>query len=214
MALMNPLILILIFFLAGPFAHGQQLPPPNDDPTLRQMMEQRIEAVDSALTARITETDRRLTERDADMARNFTERHDALAKLVDERIAGIDMATKTALIAANAELKRTDDAMEKRFASVNEFRQTLVDQAKTFLTKAEYGAAHDALSGKIDRCTARLDKLDALKEGAVENKQANQGNADNSRANIALALAVIFPLVSMAASLLVFVFARKPARAR
>jgi hypothetical protein len=75
--------------------------------------------------------------RDADL--RYQQRFDAQTSALDAALA----AQKEAVQTANA-------AAEKRFESINEFRQQLADQAATFMPRAEAEQRSRALTEKID----------------------------------------------------------------
>ena len=54
-------------------------------------------------------------------------------------------------------LAKVETASERRFESVNEFRALVMDQQRTFITRAEFDAQHKALEDKLDDLTARVD---------------------------------------------------------
>jgi len=56
-------------------------------------------------------------------------------------------AINAALQAAKEAVTKAEMATERRFASVNEFRQTLSDQAATFISRTEF----NALKERMDR---------------------------------------------------------------
>lgn len=73
-------------------------------------------------------------------------------------------------------INKAETATEKRFEGVNEFRATLSDQQKTFLTAAEYKSAHQNLVDLVNasaKTTAdtiltqkeRIDKIENMKTG-------------------------------------------------
>jgi hypothetical protein len=94
---------------------------------------------------------------------------DAILKERDERLSQKFESLATAI-------NKAESATEKRFESVNEFRSTLTDQQKTFVSSAEYKSAHQSL---IDLITSniktlgdviltqkeRIDKIDNMKAG-------------------------------------------------
>jgi hypothetical protein len=65
---------------------------------------------------------------------------------LDERFAAQQDMVKTAL-----------GANERRFESVNEFRAQQKDIIGTFVTRAEYAAAHKSLTEKIDALNSRVE---------------------------------------------------------
>ena len=75
-------------------------------------------------------------------------------------------------------INKADQATEKRFDSVNEFRGTLTDQQRTLLPRLEYEAGHKNLSELVASSVKtlgdtiltqkeRIDKLDNRKEGGM-----------------------------------------------
>jgi DNA-binding FrmR family transcriptional regulator len=59
-------------------------------------------------------------------------------------------AVKVAMNAAEKATVKAENAMDKRLDSMNEFRGTLSDQQKTYLTKSEYAIQHQALIDKTE----------------------------------------------------------------
>jgi hypothetical protein len=62
----------------------------------------------------------------------------SLKEYVDAKFCAVENARKDAL-----------SAMEHRLAGMNEFRETLREQANKFLTREEYSIAHKALEADI-----------------------------------------------------------------
>jgi Flp pilus assembly protein TadB len=57
-----------------------------------------------------------------------------------QRFEAQTKAIDAALLAAKEAVTKAENATEKRFESVNEFRDTLSDQAATFITRVEYAS--------------------------------------------------------------------------
>lgn len=74
---------------------------------------------------------------------------DTLKEYVEQRFTDQDRAVQSALLAAKEAVIKAETATEKRFESVNEFRQQLSDQTNTFLSRPEYNAQHKALEDKV-----------------------------------------------------------------
>jgi PDZ domain-containing secreted protein len=98
--------------------------------------------------------------------------HDNLVELLQERATAQEVAMSTALTAqqlavaaamssAKEAVTKAELANDARFRSVNEFRQTLSDQASTFITRIE----HEALIDRIDRVEGRADTNDGHGKG-------------------------------------------------
>ena len=76
-------------------------------------------------------------------------------------------------------INKAEGATEKRFESVNEFRNTLSDQQKTFISSSEYKSAHQNLldtvntlskttSDTITTQKERIDKIENIKQGGAQ----------------------------------------------
>lgn len=62
-------------------------------------------------------------------------------------------------------VSKAEIATSERFASVNEFRQTLTDQAGTFIGRGEFEAMREAYAERIRELTARLDRTEGRSTG-------------------------------------------------
>jgi len=65
-------------------------------------------------------------------------------------LAATEKALQAALYASEQAIHKSDMATEKRFESVNEFRQTLSDASAKFMTRSESEARHETLLARID----------------------------------------------------------------
>src|SRR5258705_13144795 len=61
--------------------------------------------------------------------------------------------------AADRAIQKNEQAAEKRFEGMNEFRQALSDQANTFLTRTEYSLNHKNLTDKVEVLNNRMSEL-------------------------------------------------------
>jgi len=59
---------------------------------------------------------------------------------------------------------KAEQATEKRFEGVNEFRNTLADQQRTFIPRSEYEAGHMELTKRLDEIKTKADKLENIKQ--------------------------------------------------
>jgi hypothetical protein len=84
-----------------------------------------------------------------------------------------------ALIAAEKAVTKAETATTLRFESVNEFRQTLTDQAQTFVTRLESDAANE----RIRDLASRLERIEGQALGSVT---ARGAMSDSVKALIAL----------------------------
>lgn len=84
---------------------------------------------------------------------------------VDAALIAADKAVAAALAGQKEAVIKAENASEKRFESVNEFRNTLSDQQRTFLPRNEYIIAHTSLGEKVDNLNSRLDKSEGKGTG-------------------------------------------------
>ena len=86
-------------------------------------------------------------------------RIDGLDRILSRRMDDADKAIQAALVSAEKAVTKAENASEKRFEGVNEFRKTLSDQASTFIPRGEYDTAYDALTGRV---AANAERVAAL----------------------------------------------------
>lgn len=91
---------------------------------------------------------------------------DTLKEYVEALRSDDQKAVQAALLAAKEAVIKAETATEKRFESVNEFRQQLGDQSNTFLPRPEYNAQHKALEDRVTDLTDRMNKTDGAKSGS------------------------------------------------
>ena len=71
-------------------------------------------------------------------------------KNYNQRFDNVVEATKSALAAADRAVNKAEMATEKRFEGVNEFRNTLSDQQRTFISRTELDVMFESINDKID----------------------------------------------------------------
>ncbi len=86
-------------------------------------------------------------------------------KRYEERFNAQEKAVAFALSAAERAVSKAETATEKRFESVNEFRNTLSDQAKNFLSRSEYLTAHNSIEEKIGNAGIRIERIEGRSGG-------------------------------------------------
>lgn len=69
------------------------------------------------------------------------------------------------MLAADKAIEKAESATERRFDSVNEFRETLADQSATLLPRAEYLVQHEAMKITISAVEKRLTAMESRSEG-------------------------------------------------
>lgn len=99
-------------------------------------------------------------------------RINALETLIDERedrtkerFASMKIAVDAALAAADRAVTKAEIATEKRFEGVNEFRETLRDQASTLMPRSEYEVQHNTLAEKVISSERRLTLIETTQHG-------------------------------------------------
>jgi len=91
---------------------------------------------------------------------HLSRRMDDLDRALSRRMDDADKAIQAALVSAEKAVGKAEAASERRFEGVNEFRQTLSDQAATFPTRGEVAAQIERVNAEATRNTARLGELE------------------------------------------------------
>ena len=136
--------------------------------TVQDLGERGQQALQLQLDQRLTAMQTLLDQRYAAQSQAFTE----------ARSTALD-SVRAALASAEAAVSKAETATEKRFESVNEFRQSLADQTSAFMTRDEVNVRIQSLAGASSRnaellaalelrLTSRLDTLSATRTGASE----------------------------------------------
>lgn len=68
--------------------------------------------------------------------------------------------------ASQTAIDKSEQASEKRFESVNEFRKTLSDQTNSFLPRVEYHAHHSALVDRVTEMNDRINRSEGQTSGS------------------------------------------------
>jgi len=72
-----------------------------------------------------------------------------------------------AMASAEKAILKAETATEKRFDSVNEFRQAMRDQQETFASKSETNMRLEDLSKRLDRVTSGMELSSGKSSGVV-----------------------------------------------
>lgn len=83
----------------------------------------------------------------------------------DARLRDMRESIGNAIASADKAVSKAEAATERRFESVNEFRNTLKDQAATFITRNDYDSRNQAVADKIAALETRLNAHDSLTKG-------------------------------------------------
>lgn len=117
------------------------------------------------LERRLDDDERLTAQRIADLRALLQERYETQTKALDAAFVASEKAVQTALASAEKAVTKAETASERRFESVNEFRQTLTDQAMTFMPRSEAESRLGALAEKLDGLATRLDKSEGRSGG-------------------------------------------------
>lgn len=137
----------------------------------------------------------------AEMDLRYQQRFDAQTKAIDAALLAAEKAIGAALIAAEKAVTKAEVATEKRFEGVNEFRQTLSDQAGQFVGRAEFQAMRDIGSERTRDVASRLDKVEGSMSGSSIERTSN-------RAGSQLSINVVAVLVAVAGLIAAIMFKR------
>lgn len=91
-----------------------------------------------------------------------------LREYVDVRFDAQQAAVEAALASADRAVQKAEAASDKRFASVNEFRQALGDSARLTMPRSEAEQQFKAMTEKVDELTKRLNARDEQGRGLSE----------------------------------------------
>lgn len=116
-----------------------------------------IDSLYSHLELLAEERDKRYQQKFVDMDQRLQQRFDSQTKAIDAAITAQRAAIDAALTAADKATLKAEASDRDKFASVNEFRQTLSDQATTFITRNEADSLFTRNAEKIQDILNRLD---------------------------------------------------------
>ena len=117
---------------------------------------------DSTLLIQIKNLDEKFSLLMGEAEKRNGQRFDAQQEAVSTAMTAAEKAVSAAMAAAEKAVAKAETAAEKRFEAVNEFRQTLGDQQRTFLTRTEYNVQHQALSDRVDTMNVHVIGIDRL----------------------------------------------------
>jgi hypothetical protein len=137
------------------------------------------------------------------------QRFDTIQEMTDRQLIGLDKASSSALAAAQAAITKAEQAAERRFEGVNEFRGQLADQAATFLPRSEANARIASALEKIDniaenrshdRNLAResLDRLDNRMDERLKDLERAAANMQGRLWALGVSIAGIVIIVNIA----------------
>jgi hypothetical protein len=86
----------------------------------------------------------------------------------EQRFGDQATAVQAALNAAKEAVLKAETAAEKRFESVNEFRETLDDQQRTLIPRAEAELRMNAIAARVDEVAKVVDAGRSARAGGRE----------------------------------------------
>jgi len=117
---------------------------------------------------------------------------DNLEKSIDARFDGVTLTTNAALASADKATLKAESATEKRFEGVNEFRNTLSDQQRTFMPRSEVEIMIKAINGKIDS----LNLTTISRQSADTGRKEGMGTVALIAGVISTVIAIIFRFIN------------------
>jgi len=101
---------------------------------------------------------------------------DWIKNYVDDKFESIQREMKLGAEANTAAISKSELSYEKRFESVNEFRNQMADQAGRFMTSVESRALHSAALARIDDLARRFERSEGKDVGHVDQRSETRGN--------------------------------------
>jgi hypothetical protein len=133
-----------------------------------------------------------MEQRFVDNDKRYLERFEGQEKARVDSLAAIEKSTASDLRNTKENVAKQDAAYEKRFEAVNEFRNTLADQATRFIQRVEvensiasvkdrietglksltdkYDTKYDAMNSTVTNLSSRLDRGEGRDAGVDKNK--------------------------------------------
>ena len=99
----------------------------------------------------------------------YQQRFEAQQKALQDALLAAEKAVSTAMASADRAVLKAENAAEKRFEGVNEFRATLADQAARLMPRQESEVALAAIREKVDTALTRVNTIESSKHGATDN---------------------------------------------
>lgn len=73
----------------------------------------------------------------------------SLKEHIETQLRWIDRHFETQVKSIDESTRKAAEQIDKRLESMNEFRDSLKDQAQRFMTRLEYNAAHDSIEQRM-----------------------------------------------------------------
>lgn len=164
-----------------------------------------VDTLNAAMSLRIFKLEQLLLERFETQQRMvdvaFQTHHQATAS----SIAATDKAVAAALLSAEKAVSKAENANEKRFEGVNEFRAQLNDQQRNFITRVEANSRIDGLAEKFEAEAARnaqrfsegINRINDVDSRLSSRLDLTQGKSTGISASSGVALALVTLLATL-----------------
>jgi hypothetical protein len=133
-----------------------------------------------------------------DQRRMLDERYATQTKALDAAFKAAEQAVSVALANAEKATTKAELAADRRLEGMNEFRGALTDQTKTFLPRAEFNPAHEALIERITGMGERMNALELRLTSRLDTAQGRSGGWSESRSERRLDAGLLFQALTFA----------------
>jgi len=110
----------------------------------------------------------------------------------EERFKASDDKTSLALASSEKAISKAETATEKRFDNVNEFRETLKDQAANLITRAEVSTKFESYDDKLSSMQKEIQILRETNRLGEGRKEQSQETKKDTQWSVGVIIAVIF----------------------
>lgn len=108
----------------------------------------------------LAERSRLYEQRFADIGKLYEQRFADLMQLNEQRFQAQEQAVSAALLATEKAGNKAEGATADHFESVNRFRETLTEQAKSFLTRAEFDQRSKAIDDQLNVAERQANRIE------------------------------------------------------
>jgi hypothetical protein len=140
-----------------------------------------------------------------DRIRILDERYATQTKALDAAFKAAEQAVAVALANAEKATAKAEAASNARFESVNEFRKALTDQTATFIPRAEYDAAHAALTDRVTAGAARVDALELRLTSRLDRGEGSDAGAAGQRTDQRLNISQVIAALGFLAAVITLI---------
>lgn len=127
----------------------------------------------------------------------YQQRFDAQTRALDAALESAKEAVQTAMAAAERATSKAEAAADKRFDAVNEFRQTLSDQAREFVRADFMLQAFEGRDQQLTALAGRVRDLELSRSTTAGQSAGEQGKVTDQRAQLAAYLGVATILITI-----------------